>query len=537
MSDSKHFSEDRFVDVSHNVESLLRENSALRQQNQDLAQQANQLVKTENRLFQLQTDLDQQIKIYQKLSVLGNALNQTFDSSQIVSLALEFSIYELGFERCLLFFLNTEKQLCVEAFDGYYDDDLVTSIQQLTISWSDFFGQDSHHTTLICTESCTDEALLQWRSVLCMDEYAATVLHNETQATFGLLVVGNTADMWQYQTRVVAEGSTLIGLVNLSNQLSIAISNSRLYSAQQQQNRELEHIVQARTEELHKKNQSLKHTLKKLKSAQAQIIHNEKMLGLGQFVAGFAHEINNSINVIYANTHLANSYFRALLELVQSYQEQYPQANQVIESATEQADLEFLKSDLPKLFRSARDGAERIRNIVLSLKSFSRKDEIAKKHVDIHDGINSTLILLQHQLSADSIYPAIEVIKHYGQLPLVECYPAQLNQVFMHLINNSIEALRRISKASFKPCITITTANCDDWVTICFEDNGPGVPTAIQSKVFEPFFTTKAIGQGPGLGLSNSYQIIHRQHQGQLKCESQLGTGSTFKVTIPISQP
>ncbi len=536
MANSKRFPDDQPVDVSPNIESLLRENAALRQQNHDLAQQATQLIKTENRFFQVQADLDQQIRTYQKLSDLGNALNQTFDSSQIISLALEFAIYELGFERCLLFFLNDKRQLHVEAFDGYYDDDLIATIQQLTIDWNDFFNSDRTQTTLVCTEGCTDETLLQWCSSLEMDEYAVTVLHNQTQANFGLLVVGNTADMWQYQTRIVAEGGAMVGLENLSNQVSIALSNSRLYSVQQQQNRELEHIVQIRTQELHRKNQSLKRTLKKLKSAQAQIIHNEKMLGLGQFVAGFAHEINNSVNVIYANMHLANGYFQNLLTLVESYQQQYPQASDVIEDATEQADLEFLKDDLPKLFQSARDGAERIKNIVLSLKSFSRKDEIAKKKVDIHNGLNSTLLLLEHQLSADSLYPTIEVIKCYGQLPLVECYVAQLNQVFMHLINNSIEALRRTSRKASAPRITITTTLKNNQIAICFEDNGPGIPDAIQSKIFEPFFTTKAIGQGPGLGLSNSYQIIHSQHKGRLECQSQLGVGSTFRIIIPVSQ-
>ncbi|MEM1253080.1 MAG: ATP-binding protein [Cyanobacteria bacterium P01_H01_bin.21] len=527
---------DSSSNISTNLESLLRENAALRQQNEDLAQQTTQLIKTENRLFQLQEDLDQQLRTYQKLSDLGNALNQTFDASQVFSLALEFAIYELGFERCLLFFLNAEQQLCVEAFDGYYDDPFTATLQQLAISWTDLFATHGDQTLLVCDANCTDETLTQWRSQLGMDEYAVAVLHNETQATFGLLVVGNTAEMWKYQTRVDADGNALLGVLNVSNQVAIAISNIRLYNAQQQQNRELEHVVQERTQELYRKNQSLKHTLKKLKSAQAQIIHNEKMLGLGQFVAGFAHEINNSVNTIYANMHLANSYLQNLLALVKSYQEEYPQANAFIDAATEQADLDFLEADLPKLFQSAKDGAERIKNIVLSLKSFSRKDEIAKKRVDIHDGLNSTLMLLEHQLSADSLYPAIEVVKRYGTIPLVECYAAQLNQVFMHLINNGIDALRRPSGQSATPRITITTVLKENWVTISFEDNGPGIPEGIRSKIFEPFFTTKTVGKGPGLGLSNSYQIIHTQHGGRLECHSQLGVGSTFCIVIPLLQ-
>lgn len=522
---------------SSRVDKLLHENNDLKQQNKKLAKQVTQLIKTENRLFQFQASLDRQLKTYQKLTDLGNALNQAFDCETVISLAVEFSLYELGFERCVFFFLDTDTQhLYVKAFDGYYDEPSANHIQGLTIPWPDFLSSCHQQTTVMCPENCPDNDLGQWCALLGMDEYTARILRNETQSTLGLLVVGNTIDMWNYHTRVLAKSSEMIGFVNLSNQVFIAISNIRSYNAQQQQTKNLEKIVQARTHELYQKNQFLKHTLKQLKSAQAQLIHNEKMLGLSQFVAGFAHEINNSINIIYANIDVASCYMNDLLSLISCYQHQYPQNNPTIQKAVEQADLGFLRVDIPKLFRSTLTGAERIQNIMLSLKSFSRKNEAAKKRVNIHDGIDSALMLVEHRLHAQGAASNIQIVKQYGDLPPVECYAAELNQVFMHLINNSIDAFQKLVDPTVTPCVTITTKSQKNCVVICVADNGPGIPDGIQAQIFEPFFTTKDIGQGPGLGLSNSYQIIHNQHGGRLEFESQIGCGTRFEITLPLTQ-
>lgn len=531
MTSNMPFDKNRSTDV----DSLLQENSDLRRQNQKLAKQVTQLIKTENRLFQFQSSLDRQLKTYQKLTDLGNALNQACDSDTVIDLAVEFALYELEFERCIFFSLNADtQQLYVRAFDGYYDETFAKVIQTLTIPWADLFNTPHPAPPLICSAHSSDSHLKSWCSVLGMDEYAAMVLHHETQSTLGLLVVGNTAEMWNYHTRVFANSSAITGLTNLSNQVSIAISNIRSYASQQKQTKELEKIVQARTQEIQQKNQFLKHTLRQLKNAQAQLIHNEKMLGLSQFVAGFAHEINNSINIIYANIDVASGYMYDLLAVIMSYQKQYPQDNPAIQQAVEDADLDFLQVDLPKLFRSTLTGAERIQNIMLSLKSFSRKNEAPRKRVNIHDGIDSALMLLEHRLHSDGNYPNIEIVKHYGKLPAVECYVAELNQVFMHLLNNSIDALQTQSDPAVVPCITIATESQNNRVIICITDNGPGIPQEIQAQIFEPFFTTKDIGQGPGLGLPNSYQIIHNQHGGRLEFQSQIGLGTTFEVTIPL---
>ena len=280
-------------------------------------------------------------------------------------------------------------------------------------------------------------------------------------------------------------------------------------------------------------------SLKSLQQTQTQLVQAEKMSSLGQLVAGVAHEINNPNNFIYANLNHLQEYTSDLFDLVDMFQSlDSINSNPVIKEYLERIDLDNIIEDLPRILNSMRSGSRRISHIVLSLRNFSRLDEAEKKEVNIHEGLDSTLLILQHRLNSSVPQLAIEVVKNYGDLPLVECYPGQLNQVFMNILSNAIDALQIYTrpKSKAKNIITITT-KClnNNYVTIRIADNGCGIPSEIQSKIFDPFFTTKPVGSGTGLGLSISYKIIIEQHGGQIFCTSQLGEGTEFCIEIPLS--
>ncbi|HEY9607091.1 MAG TPA: ATP-binding protein, partial [Allocoleopsis sp.] len=300
-------------------------------------------------------------------------------------------------------------------------------------------------------------------------------------------------------------------------------------------------------------------TLQKLRQTQAQLIQTEKMSSLGQLVAGVAHEINNPVSFIDGNLYYANQYIHELLDLLHLYQKHYPHPVAEIQMFAHSIDLRFVNEDLPKLLRSMKVGAERIRQIILSLRHFSRHDESEIKPVDLHQGIDSTLLILQSRLKAAGRHRAIEVVKEYGNLPMVECYAGQLNQVFMNILTNAIDALEdlRIDSSTSRqgeigqmPCIRIRTSylrgqdqhNPASWpgqrvtdsVLIQIADNGSGMTEAIKAKLFEPFFTTKPVGKGTGLGLAIGYQIVVEKHGGNLGCESQPGRGTEFWIKIPV---
>lgn len=296
----------------------------------------------------------------------------------------------------------------------------------------------------------------------------------------------------------------------------------------------------------------LKETLNELQRTHEQLVQSEKMSSLGLLIAGIAHEINNPVNFINGNLEHINQYTQELLKLLNLYQHHYPQPVKEIQAEIESADLDFVIDDLPKIVSSMKLGVERICQIVVSLRKFTRIDEAEMKPINIHEGIDSTLLILQNRLTCqvgakerEKVNPQIRIIKEYGKIPEVECYSGSINQVLMNIISNAIDALEDYNLqrspneiATHPSIIRICTEMCDrDFVTIKITDNGPGIISDVKKRIFDPFFTTKPVGKGTGLGLSISYQIIVDKHGGELKCNSQLGEGTEFLIKIPIRQP
>ncbi|MEO0840550.1 MAG: ATP-binding protein [Cyanobacteria bacterium J06643_5] len=300
-------------------------------------------------------------------------------------------------------------------------------------------------------------------------------------------------------------------------------------------NRNLKGEVSDRTQAQAK----LQTTLDELRSTQTQLIQTEKMSSLGQMVAGVAHEINNPVSFVYGNINHVNEYITDILELIELYQQELPNPGEDIEEKLEDMELDFVKEDLPKILTSMKMGATRIREIVLSLRNFSRLDEADMKEVDIHEGIESTLLILQNRLKSKPNRTGIEIIKNYNKLPHIECFPGQLNQTFMNILSNAIDVLEegRDKFGMQNPQISINTELIDNKkIAVRIADNGMGMTEEVKNKLFDPFFTTKPVGKGTGLGLSITYQIIVEKHQGKLYCVSEPGKGTEFVIEIPQCQ-
>jgi signal transduction histidine kinase len=347
----------------------------------------------------------------------------------------------------------------------------------------------------------------------------------------GAIALGNSSP-------VTYTAADLKRMNTLASQAAAAIDNAQLYQ---------ESCIAATTAQLQA--EKLQQALRELQETQAQLIQSEKMSSLGQLVAGVAHEINNPINFISGNICHAQQYTEELLKILQIYQQEFPNLTPALEAAIAEIDLEFLSEDFPKLISSMKMGTDRIQEIVLSLRNFSRLDEAQTKPVDLHSGIDSTLMILHHRLKAQPGRPNIQVIKNYGDLPLVECHAGLMNQVFMNILSNAIDALEEQKKSGeivittellpHKPRLLATTGepmsyDGNESIVIKIRDNGCGIPEEICSRLFDPFFTTKPVGKGTGLGLSISYKIIVEKHGGIIKCLSQTGLGTEFYIQIPL---
>ncbi|MBW4601354.1 MAG: hybrid sensor histidine kinase/response regulator [Calothrix sp. FI2-JRJ7] len=315
-------------------------------------------------------------------------------------------------------------------------------------------------------------------------------------------------------------------------------------------NLELDHQKQKLEERVAERTAELSEALEELQQTQLQLVQTEKISSLGQMVAGVAHEVNNPIGFISTNLYHANQYVNDLINLLKLYREKFPEPGDEIEEIIESVDLDHISEDLPKLISSMKLGSDRIRSIMQSMRTYSRADGKEKKAVDIHEGIETTLMILQHRLKPQPKRPAIHVVKEYGNLPLIECYPGQLNQVFMNLIANAIDAIdesvpdrdwegdkgRHLTpdNVMLVPLICICTTTDKENVTIQIGDNGKGMDLSVRDQIFQAFYTTKPEGKGTGLGLSISYQIITEKHGGTLECISSPGKGTEFIIQLPF---
>jgi signal transduction histidine kinase/HAMP domain-containing protein len=398
----------------------------------------------------------------------------------------------------------------------------------------------SHAISLSWDWSLVALAARRFEAQICHDlsQSAAAQFEYRSQVTVPLVSRGillGVLDIQDCQPHRFSE-SDLETFNTLAGQIATALENARLFQA-----------VQAAETQYREQAQELQQTIQELQHAQANLVQSEKMSSLGQLVAGVAHEINNPINFIYANLSYLNQYQIDLFKLLCLYQHHFPTPPAEIQAEQDTIDLNFLTQDFSQILTSMKVGADRIRKIVLSLRNFSRLDESEMKPVDLHEGIESTLVILQSQLKEQDHRPAIQIIREYGKLPLLECYAGQLNQVFMNLLVNAIDAIdaKAISKAKSQGSvkiktqddlsITIRTMHQDSHIFVRILDNGAGMSEQTQRKLFDPFFTTKDVGRGTGLGLSVSYQIVAEKHNGQLYCLSELGEGSEFVIQLPIA--
>ncbi|MGD1944401.1 MAG: ATP-binding protein [Leptolyngbyaceae cyanobacterium] len=422
-------------------------------------------------------------------------------------------------------------------FDENWQGQIVT--ESVVAPWTSTLENQS-------TDNCFAEAYaalyLEGRTLAIDDVATANI--NECHRDFlkGLQIRANAVvpvlvrnSLWglmiahQCSTTRAWQESEIKLLQSLAAQVSIAIQQAELYS----QTQESADIARAKAAQLEESLQTLQQT-------QTQLVQTEKMSGLGQMVAGIAHEINNPVNFIYGNIPHIKEYLGDLTTLVSLYQKHHPNPAPAVADFIAEIDLEYLLADLSKILTSFQLGSQRIRQIVSSLRTFSRLDEADMKAVDIHEGIDSTLLILHHRFKAKPDRPEIHIVKEYSELPLLECYPSQLNQVFMNLLSNAVDALEQELMAgdrAHKPeaaTVKIITAKLNNQVLIRIRDNGPGIDEQHRAKLFDPFFTTKPIGKGTGLGLSISHQIVADKHGGQLTVSSELGQGSEFQIYVPI---
>lgn len=325
---------------------------------------------------------------------------------------------------------------------------------------------------------------------------------------WGLLIAhecGDTRNWEQQETKLLSQ---------IADQMAIAIQQAELYSQ-----------VQDAAVKSQAQTQELQATLQELRSTQQQLIQSEKMSGLGQMVAGIAHEINNANNFIHANLFHTQEYVKTLTEAIDLCRKVCPGT---IDKITEELELDYIREDFPPLLHSMREGSGRIRSIVTTLRSFSRLDHSEFKAVDLNEGLESSLFMLQNKLKSK-----IKIEKQYGILPLVKCHAGQINQVFYNLIDNALDAMKSSAKSGQLTIRTIVSE--PGWATISIRDTGTGIPDKIQDKIFDPFFTTKPVGSGTGLGLSVCYQVIVQAHGGRIQCISKVGEGTELIVELPLT--
>lgn len=341
---------------------------------------------------------------------------------------------------------------------------------------------------------------------------------------------------------IVAQYSLIATDITLRKQSELELHEAKRLL--EQTNQALDVRVQERTAALLQEKERAEQAFQELQQIQLQLIQSEKMSALGNLVAGVAHEINNPLGFLAGNLHYAGNYTQNLFDVIDLYQEKYPTTDPDICAEMEGIDLEYLREDLPKLISSMQEGVNRLKHISTSLRIFSRTDSDRPVSFNIHQGLDSTLLILKHRLLANDIRPEIEVVKAYSSLPTIKCYAGQLNQVFLNLLANAIDALeesqqeRGVETLKTNPHrIKICTKLSENGqrVLISIADNGPGITADVQARIFDQSFTTKEVGKGTGLGLAIARQIIVEKHRGNLYCDSQVGRGAEFVIELNLN--
>ncbi|MHC0065958.1 ATP-binding protein [Nostoc sp. UIC 10890] len=463
---------------------------------------------------------------------LSSQIRNSLDLNTILS-AVVVEVRELlQIDRCQFFWCHQEDEsTSFELSQQACAPDLTEPLGCSPIQNVEALSEAVMQGNLLCFDDIATDSWLDFKSrnlLVTLGFKSLLIVSIQTQSgCLGVIVCEHTRALrpWSDDEVEIIRG--------VADQLAIAIDQAQLYN----QSRAATAAATAQAEQLNQ-------VLQNLKQTQSQLIQTEKMSSLGQLVAGVAHEINNPVNFIYGNLTHVNEYTLGLLELVELYQKSNVNPTSEVQAHIEAIDLDFMAEDLPKILTSMKMGANRIREIVLSLRNFSRLDEADMKPVNIHEGIDSTLLILQNRFKQTSGNAGIEIIKEYGDIPLVECYAGQLNQVFMNLISNAIDALdsynskRTIEDIEANPSQIVirTELRNSDRLTVQIADNGPGMTEVVKQRLFDPFFTTKSAGKGTGLGLAISAQIITEKHNGAIWCISEPGQGAEFWVEIPINQ-
>ena len=478
----------------------------------------------------------------QLVSQITSQTRQSLDLETVLTQAIAQLLQALQVDRCVIHLVEDIEELnaapkasCYSQQDNIFRRGLLFEACRapFTTSLDNFDTQGpitqwvmAHRQTVVISDVAADPRIGADNAEYCQAQiHSSLVVPVQTRHELQAILYLNqcaTARTWSAEDQHLAQ--------SVADQLAITIQQSRLYT-------------QTRQQALESSNQAtqLMQTLQELRHTQSRLIQSEKMSSLGRMVAGVAHEINNPISFIYGNVPYVERYFKDLVRLLHLYQQRYP-ADEELEALADEIELDYVLQDLPQILTSMQSGSQRIREIVQSLRRFSRLHEAKRKWAQVHEGIESAIAMVQHEVGSD-----IQIIRRYDELPQIDCFPSLLNQVYMNLLLNSIEALRQTVQASefsnpreTNLLIIETTsfteaATGSAWVRITISDNGPGIVPEIQPRIFDPFFTTKNIGEGAGLGLSVSYQIVVEQHQGQIRCHSTPGEGTSFQIDLPVS--
>ena len=500
----------------------------LRVENQRLSDEVKRLVTTESQLYEVQEHLDGQMSAYRQRYELGKKFNTTVDLPTILQFAVQFVLYELNFERCLFLLKRSGSNVFfIETMDGYYDDAENTSIARLALPAASlalaplYAGVER----VLCLPDCRRSELTSLRRLIGMDEYVILPFGGEPKNPIRLLVAGNTAGRAPYQRRVIQEGEALLGLANLVSQTSTAINNASFYQALEWERQSLEEKVRERTQEVSR-------SLEELRAAQDRLIQTEKLASLGQLTAGIAHEIKNPLNFI-------NNFSAVSAELVDELGEVLKPAplNDLMRQETDEI-AKLLKGNLEKVVQHGKRADSIVKNMLMHARDGSGE----RRAVDINTLVGESLNLAYHGTRAEKRGFQIKLEQDFDAAAgEAELLPQEITRVLLNLISNGFyAAMKRKAEDGldgYEPALSAATRNLGDRVEIRIRDNGAGIPPEVREKMFNPFFTTKPPGEGTGLGLSLSFDIVVKQHSGLIEVDSQPGKFTEFRVVLPRSAP